>query len=142
MAQKQSQKTKQQETQKQEQTQDLAQTVDYAFSLDREIKEKQEELKKLKATLKDQAEARQVKEIEGYESKVVFSDEEKTSVDPKTLYNFLLENGFGQENFFELVNVAVGPAKKALGEVLLDEVSETEFKEYAKSSLKKKKKEE
>jgi len=136
--QKQAHKSKQEQSQKQEQKTDLAQTVDYAFSLDKKIKEEQEELKGLKVAFKEQAEARQVKEIEGYESKVVFTDESRTYIDPKTLYDFLLEVGFDQNTFYELVSVKAGEAKKALGEVLLDEISKTEFKEYAKSSLKKK----
>jgi len=139
----QKQKMKQEETQsqKQEQKTDLAQTVDYAFSLNKEIRAKQEELKIRKNALKEQAEARGVKEIEGYESKVVFSPEETTEIDAHDLYYFLLNNGFDLDTFFNVVKVKVGNAKNVLGYVLLDEVSKTEFKEYAKSNLKPKKKE-
>jgi hypothetical protein len=137
--QKQAQQSKQAQAQRQEQKVDLAQVVDRAFALDREIKAKQEELKQSKETLKEQAKARGVKTLDGYESTIQFSDETSTYINPKTLYDFLLEAGFDKETFFGLVSVKAGEARKALGEVLLNEVAEESYKEYAKASLKKKK---
>lgn len=141
----QKQKTKQKEAQSQSQKQeqvDLAELIDRAYLLDVDIKQKSEELKGHKKTLKEQAEARGVKELEGHEGKINFSDEESTHIDPETLYHFLLDNGFSLENFFGMVKVQVSEAKKQLGNMLLDEVAEFSYKEYSKSSLKKKKKEE
>ena len=139
----QKQKTKQKEaqSQKQEQKVDLAEVVDRAYFLDRDIKEKDKELKGHKKTLKEQAEARGVKELEGYEGRICFSDEETTEIDPYDLYYFLLNNGFDLNTFLSLVKVKVSDAKSALDHVLLDEIAKSGYKEYAKSSLKPKKKE-
>lgn len=128
---------KQDQKQDQEQKQEIEQKVDDGYFLDTEIKEKTKILKSKKSDLLDFAKQTGHTELTGYESKVVFSNETKTSIDPRKLFTIMTELGM-QDAFFDCVNVKVGEAKQKVGEIHLEGIAELEFKEYAKMSFKKK----
>jgi hypothetical protein len=69
-------------------------------------------------------------------AEAVFSNDTKTEIDPKDLYNLLIE--LGQEDaFFDLVSVKLGAAKERIGDMLLERVWKQTVKKNAKLKFKK-----
>jgi len=131
------QKQDQKQSQKQEQKQDLTQIVDEGYRLDAEIKAKNKALEAKKKKIKETNFSLEQKEIVGEVGRVVFSDDTKSSIDPKDLY--ALCEQLGQKDlFFELVSVKITVAKQRLGEMFIDKIIETEYKPLSKMSFKKK----
>lgn len=127
----------QKQSQKQNQKQDLTQIVDEGYRLDAEIKAKTKALNAKKKKIKEVNSSLEQKEIIGEVGKVVFSDDTKSYIDPKALYDLCKE--LEQEDlFFELVSVKITDAKQRLGEMFIDKIIETEYKPLSKMSFKKK----
>jgi hypothetical protein len=125
---------KQRSGQKQEQA--IEQKVDQAYALDTEIKEKTKVLKAKKSDLLDFAKTAGVKKLEGNEGQVSFSDETKTVIDARKLFDLMTELGM-QDAFFDCVSVKVGEAKQKVGEIHLEAIIESQFNTYAKMTFKK-----
>lgn len=132
------QKQSQKQTQKQKQSKTIAEQVDEAFENDQKVKQLSDLVKKTKETLKNYARGEELHELKGEKAKIVFSQDVITKVDPYTLYNHLKEEGRENE-FFDLVKVNVGDARKKLGDNELEKVAEVSVKDYAKGTLKEKK---
>jgi hypothetical protein len=127
---------KQKTRQKQEQKQDLAQLIDDSYMLDVELKEKKKVLNANKGKLKKQALIEGKSLFSGELAEAVFSNDTKTEIDPKDLYNLLIE--LGQEDaFFDLVSVKLGAAKERIGDMLLERVWKQTVKKNAKLKFKK-----
>jgi hypothetical protein len=127
---------KQKTRQKQEQKQDLAQLIDTSYILDTEIKEKKKVLDANKGKLKKQALIEGKSLFSGELAEAVFSNDTKTEIDPKDLYNLLVE--IGQEDaFFALVSVNLTDARARIGDMLLEGIWEQAVKKNAKLKFKK-----
>jgi hypothetical protein len=115
----------------------IKEVVDRAYVLDQQIKKSTAELRKLKVKLKLHATRYDTHVIEGSKSKAVFQDSTATTCEPKDLYDYLKKTERVNQ-FFSLVKVVIGEARKAIGEISFDKISESEEIEYHKVSLKKK----
>ena len=135
---KQGQKNKQNQKQQQKQSKTIAEQVDEAFESDQKAKQLGDVVKKTKETLKNYARGEELHELEGEKAKIVFSQDVITKVGPRDLYNHLKEHG-REDEFFDLVKVNVGDARKKLGDNELEKVAEIDVKDYAKGTLKEKK---
>ena len=127
---------KQKTKQKQEQKQDLIQLIDMSYILDVEIKEKTKVLKGNKEKLKHQAIIEGKTSFSGELGDAIFSNDTKTEIDPKDLYNLLVE--IGQEDaFFDLVSVKLTDARSRIGDLLLEGIWKQTVKKNAKIKFKK-----
>ena len=128
----QKQKTRQQQTQKQ----DLVQLIDDSYMLDVELKEKKKVLDANKGKLKQQALIEGKSLFSGELAEAVFSNDTKTEIDPKDLYNLLVE--IGQEDaFFDLVSVKLTDARARVGDMMLEQIWKQTIKKNAKLKFKK-----
>lgn len=127
---------KQKNKQKQVQKQDLVQLIDDSYILDAELKEKKKVLDANKGKLKQQALVEGKSLFSGELAEAVFSNDTSTEIDPKDLYNLLVE--IGQEDaFFDLVKVKMTEAKARVGDMLLESIWKQTVKKNAKIKFKK-----
>jgi hypothetical protein len=112
---------KQKTTQKQTQKQDLAQLIDTSYILDTEIKEKKKVLDANKGKLKKQALIEGKSLFSGELAEAVFSNDTKTEIDPRELYNLLVELD-QVDLFFDLVTVKLGDARARIGDMMLEQI--------------------
>jgi hypothetical protein len=127
---------KQKNKTKQVQKQDLVQLIDDSFMLDLEIKEKKKVLDANKGKLKQRALIEGKGSFSGELAEAVFSNDTKTEIDPKDLYNLLVE--IGQEDaFFDLVSVKLTDTRERVGDMLLESIWKQTVKKNAKIKFKK-----
>ena len=127
---------KQKTKQKQAQKQDLIQLIDDSYILDTEIKEKKKVLEANKGKLKKAAIAEGKNSFSGELAEAIFSNDTKTEIDPKDLYNLLVE--IGQEDaFFDLVSVKLTDVRARIGDMLLESIWKQTVRKNAKMKFKK-----
>jgi hypothetical protein len=118
------------------QKQDLVQLIDDSYIIDTEIKEKKKVLDANKGKLKQRALIEGKGAFSGELAEAVFSNDTKTEIDPKDLYNLLVE--IGQEDaFFDLVSVKLTDTRERVGDMLLEEIWKQTVKKNAKIKFKK-----
>jgi len=130
-------KQKQKTKQTQYQAQKIEEKIDEAYALDVEIKIKTALFKKKQAELKKFAQKTGLKKLSGNYGQVEFIDGFKNSIDSFKLFSLMQDLGI-EDNFFNLVKVKLTDAKKRVGDMYLDEITDSDFVEYAKMKFKKK----
>ena len=110
------------QAQVQAQKSDLIQLVDESFVLDLEIKEKKKVLEGNKTKLKSLSIKEGKSSFAGELGQVDFSNSTSTTIDPKALYDLMVEMGI-EDSFFDLVKVQIGDAKAKIGEMMLESIT-------------------
>lgn len=112
---------KQKNKQAQAQISDIVQLVDDSFRLDMSIKENKKVLDKNKGKLKQLSLLEGKKSFSGELGECQFSNTTTTEIDPKDLYNLLVELD-QVDLFFDLVTVKLGDAKARIGDMMLEQI--------------------
>lgn len=112
---------KQKNKQAQAQISDIVQLVDDSFRLDMSIKENKKVLDKNKGKLKQLALLEGKKSFSGELGECLFSNTTTTEIDPKDLYNLLVELD-QVDLFFDLVTVKLGDARARIGDIMLEQI--------------------
>lgn len=102
----------------------IKELVDRGFELSAKIKELEKSLAEVKGEIKAYAKKHKSSSIEGQKSVATLSPYTTTTCAPEDLLAKLKELKRAGE-FTSLVNVAIGPTKKAIGEMILSEIAET-----------------
>ena len=113
----------------------LAEKVDRGKHLSVFIKKMEKELDAIKKDLKAHAKKHDLQEIAGKKAVAKFSPSGWTSIQPKALFTKLQELK-QKDLFFGLVKVQIVAAKKALGEVVFDSISESGSTPFNKVTFK------
>lgn len=115
--------------------------VDRGYLLDQKIKELESERDEIKRLVRQYAKKHKTSTVEGTSKGNAHVSPYSSSVcDPKDLLDKLTELDRASE-FTSLVNVVVGPTKKAIGEMIFNEIAETDTIPYHVVKFKKKPKE-
>lgn len=122
--------------QKVSQVQDIKQLVDASYMLDTEIKAKKKALDINKDRLKKIATSEGKAGYEGDLSQCLFSDSTTTEIEPKQLYDLMVEMDMA-DAFFDLVKVNITDAKARIGELMLSDIWQQKTQKNAKLSFKK-----
>jgi hypothetical protein len=127
---------RQKNRQKQGQKSDLIELIDDSYRLDMSIKENKKVLDKNKGKLKQLATIEGKGSFSGELADAVFSNDTTTEIDPKALYDLLVE--MEQEDaFFDLVSVKLGDARAKVGDMMLEQIWKQTVKKNAKIKFKK-----
>ena len=116
------QKQRVKQAQVQAQKSDLIQLVDESFLLNIAIKEQEKVLEANKMKLKALSIKEGKSSFAGELGKVDFSNSTSTNIDPKALYDLMVEMGI-EDSFFDLVKVQIGEAKAKIGEMMLESIT-------------------
>jgi hypothetical protein len=108
--------------------------VDQALRLDQELREKTKQLDALKEQIREKAMETGVKEIQGINGDVKFSDAVEWTIDTRSFLEWAKKNK-KQDSAVHMLKVSVSDAKKYLGENAMLEFAEKQVKEYARMRL-------
>lgn len=103
---------------------DLISLVDEGYELDQKIKDLNDELDEIKTVLKKAAKEAEVKEIRGTDAVAKFKASSGTNCGPRDFHDEVVALEMEDDVFYDNVKVLVGEAKKALGTVHFDGISE------------------
>lgn len=104
--------------------------VDEAIELHETVQELNKRLDKIKAKFKADGKKLGVSVFEGADGVVTISPRSQTECAPEELLETLVDMGRGAE-FPSMVKVMIAPARKALGEMVFDEISDTTVNTHA-----------
>lgn len=110
------------QAQAQEQKSALIQLVDDSILLNIAIKEQEKVLEANKRKLKALSIKEGKSSFAGELGKVDFSNSTSTTIEPKALYDLMVEMEI-EESFFDLVKVQIGDAKAKIGEMMLESIT-------------------
>jgi len=114
---------------------DLKTLVDKAYEWDVKKKELDAKVKEAKATLLQNAEDKEWKELSGKTAKCKIGPKTTTFIGVKSFLQLLKK--IGKTNLVpDLLKVQLTEAKKSLGEIVLEDIMEQDTKEYGSVSFK------